>query len=86
MKKWHIYPIPNKYLPPIFHSNIEIPKSNEKTNYSNFLFNGRGEKICMEKSDIIKEHKKLIPILRQGSTSKRMKEAIDQEQELKTYL
>ena len=86
MKKWHIYPIPNKYLPPIFHSKIEIPKSNEKTNYSNFLFNGRGEKICMEKSDIIKEHKKLIPILRQGSTSKRMKEAIDQEQELKTYL
>jgi hypothetical protein len=45
-----------------------------------------GGKICMKKSDIINEHKKLIPILKKGNSKQRMKEAMKQEQELKHYL
>jgi hypothetical protein len=86
MKQWGIYPIPNKYLPTIFHSNVDVEKSNDKTNYTNLLFSGKGKKICMEKTDIIKEHKKLIPILRKGNIKQRMNEAMDQENELKNYL
>ena len=37
-------------------------------------------------NDFIKEHKKLIPILKSGSVSKRKKEAQDQLNELKMVI
>jgi len=46
----------------------------------------RRKRICMKRNDIIKEHKKLIPILRKGSNKQRQKEAYEQEKELRQYL
>jgi len=38
--------------------------------------------VYMSHQDFIKEHKKLIPLLKKGSVSARMKEAKSQEKEL----
>ena len=40
----------------------------------------------MPLSDLIKEHKILIPILRSGTASQRKKEAAKQAKELKKYV
>ena len=40
----------------------------------------------MKKTDLIKEHKELIPILKSGSKKERMKEGRKQERELREYL
>tara|TARA_R110000868_G_scaffold105239_2_gene289497 strand:+ start:4901 stop:6778 length:1878 start_codon:yes stop_codon:yes gene_type:complete len=50
---------------------------------------GEGNKkkrICMKRKDIIKEHKKLIPILKRGNKKERIQEALDQQKELNNYL
>jgi len=41
------------------------------------------KEIMITRKNFIKEHKKLIPILRSGSKSTRIKEANDQAKELK---
>jgi hypothetical protein len=47
---------------------------------------GQRKRICMKKTDLIKEHKELIPILKSGSKKERMKEGRKQERELREYL
>ena len=42
--------------------------------------------VSMTKSVFVKEHKKLIPLLRKGSKNARMKEADEQANELNQYL
>lgn len=46
----------------------------------------RRKRICMKKTDLIKEHKELIPILERGTKKERMKEGKKQEKELRQYL
>jgi hypothetical protein len=45
MKQWGIFPIPDKYMPTLFHSNIAMPNNDETTNYSTLLINGRGVRV-----------------------------------------
>lgn len=40
----------------------------------------------MKLSDLVKEHKALIPVLRTGTTAQRKKEAKKQAKELKKYI
>ena len=44
------------------------------------------KRICMKRTDLLKEHKELIPILKKGSKKERMKEGKKQEREMKQYL
>jgi len=44
---------------------------------------GKGKTVIMKKTDLIKEHNELIPILKYGSKKQRMKEGMKQEKELK---
>ena len=46
----------------------------------------RQKRVCMKKSELIKEHKELIPILKRGTKEERMKEGRKQERELRLYL
>jgi len=43
------------------------------------------KKIAISKSELIKEHKKIVPLLRKGTQVQRNKEAADQARELKRY-
>jgi len=40
----------------------------------------------LTKKDLLKEHNKLIPLLRSGSLAKRLKEASAQAKEAKNYM
>jgi hypothetical protein len=84
MKKWGFYPIPDKYMPSDFKSNVPMPKNNANLLYSPLLLGGKN--ICMTKKAIVEEHKELIPILKRGSKTERMKEGLKQEKELNKYL
>jgi hypothetical protein len=47
---------------------------------------GEGQKrICMKRKDLLKEHKKLIPILKHGSKQQRIQEALEQQQEMSNF-
>lgn len=55
-----------------------LPKPNKR---------GRGKNdVIIKKKDFIKEHKKLIPILKKGSRAEQINEANDQQSELKTIV
>ena len=41
--------------------------------------------VTMTKNALLKEHKNLIQILRHGTASQRLKEAADQQKEMKKY-
>lgn len=43
----------------------------------------KAAKVCMSKGSFVKEHRKLIPILRKGSKESQHEEAEEQERELK---
>jgi hypothetical protein len=44
------------------------------------------KRVCMKRTELIKEHKELIPILKRGTKKERMKEGNKQERELREYL
>lgn len=46
----------------------------------------KGEKVEMDKKDLIKEHKNLVKILRKGTKHELLMEAAKQEKELNSYL
>jgi hypothetical protein len=43
------------------------------------------KKVLLSKNLLLKEHKNLIQILRHGTASQRLKEAADQQKEMKKY-
>jgi len=45
----------------------------------------KGDRIVLNKKDLLKEHLNLIPILKHGSRKQQLKEALDQQNELKNY-
>jgi len=76
MKKWKLLPIPRVYLPS---DRIDLEGGGED-------MLGEGMDVKIPKQEFIKEHKKLIPLLKKGSQSERQKEAQDQSEELEKVM
>lgn len=76
MKKWKLLPIPRVYLPS---DRIDLEGGGED-------MLGEGMNVKIPKQEFIKEHKKLIPLLKKGSQSERQKEAQDQSRELEKVM
>jgi hypothetical protein len=77
MKKIKLYPIPKQFLPQV---------SNGEGYEEEFGEGNKSKRICMKRTDIINEHKKLIPILKKGTRKQRLTEASEQSKELSNYL